>query len=671
MRVSVIALAVLAAFAAVAAAATRRARAASLRAVDSAAVTSVAEPAYKTWINNVAGDGKATWKDLVFAQCGFQKGPVRGTSSGKLVGAGLWHTSYLRLTCVAGTSSIEWREHASGNLGVTATGVVTMPAATAKAADKDAWQCELPRVAAKGAAVFPAIYDESGVEQFARNSVNVKCASGWNQHAGCLCIKVAVENAMRPFLRLHADGPCTVSAASGKGKKAKAVRKTLTKDELEQLLVDELNECKAGGAASHKSSLGLLPQTGESFHSQGSLGNVVRDKANSQASAGNQGSVKSSSSSKSDNILIGKSGKIPACIEHPGDDESAALADMKAQLELLGWPASELTAEALKTCYSTATHRYSVSPFIKVHCTEALTWPRRTGKQAIALPVLFPASKGPRGRPLLSETKGELGAHMESLQKKTGSLIVNPHGDGNCFFASLVLAQLPPSAKASKKKQPLAQDTVTADEVETAANRLRKSLVDFMRSLAKQPCPRSVFMTGAMAALIDEHVSDATSPDEFLSYLGTPRVFADESAIMPAAVLLDACITVWDFPEPACSNANDPKFIALLCEAHIRRINIDAAIAVYGQRNTCDLLRRHMDPKQYLSSLPTEEAYGYITDLISGNHIKNYDEVQDTKYASSRKFGPLDAAGNMACSTEITLVRDENHYSLLQKAAKK
>jgi hypothetical protein len=139
-------------------------------------------------------------------------------------------------------------------------------------------------------------------------------------------------------------------------------RNTLTKDELEQLLVDELNECKAGGAASHKSSLGLLPQKGESFHSQGSLGNVIRDKANSQASAGNQGSVKSSSS-KSDNILIGKSGNIPACIEHPGD-ESAALADMKAQLELLGWPASELTAEALQTCYSPATHRYSVSPFI-------------------------------------------------------------------------------------------------------------------------------------------------------------------------------------------------------------------------------------------------------------------------------------------------------------------
>ena len=589
MRLSAASLVVLTTLVGAAAAASRRAPAGSLRAADALRASDGAASGYKEWIHDAAGnDGAKTWKDLAFEQCGFMKGPVRGTSSNVAVGAGLWSKAFLRLTCTNGASSIQWREHASGAMGVTATGVVTMPVAE-DAAYKDAWQCQRPRAAhaapaAKGADdTFPQIYVGSRVPLYAAANVAVRCKSGWAAHEGCLCIKVDVENAARPFLRLHADGACTFSALAGKNKKARAAQKTLTKDELEQLLIDELNACKANGGAPQDSRI------------SGSLG------GGDSRSSGYQ-------SARSNN----------------------------ANSNLLGSARD---------------------------CTEAVTWPRRTANDAVVVPSLFPRfAEGSRGSPLLGQpSEFTRGAHMQALQRSTNSHIVNPLGDGNCFFASLALAELPA----------VKQGTVTAAEVGTAANTLRHSIVAFMRTLEAQPCNRDVFLTGAMQAVIDGFINDASTPDAYLAYLDTPGKFADQSIILPAAVALDACITVYDFPEPSCVKTGDPTFIRDLCDGGVCRVNIDAAIVVYGRLNKNRLDMARLDAETFLSKLSAEEATSAIYDIIWGAHMPDYDKHQAAGLAKgdavSHRFGPFEADGRMACSKEIALVRDANHYALLQK----
>lgn len=92
---------------------------------------------------------------------------------------------------------------------------------------------------------------------------------------------------MRPFLRLHADGACTISAPSDKNKKAKAAqkkkkKKTLTKDELEQLLIDELNACRDSAKQSRRNS-GSLSSSVSVRVSSGSLGGGIKPPSASGA----------------------------------------------------------------------------------------------------------------------------------------------------------------------------------------------------------------------------------------------------------------------------------------------------------------------------------------------------------------------------------------------------
>ena len=225
-----------------------------------------------------------------------------------------------------------------------------------------------------------------------------------------------------------------------------------------------------------------------------------------------------------------------------------------------------------------------VNAILNKYCTPPVLWPKRDADlTAVTEKELFPVMNLANNQQLLQEGES---TSLSDYNKKnnvvfdkdeaalihndpaTKSLhIVNPRPDGNCFFAALALSYLPAAANGNA----ITQGTISLQELGKAANILRVKVVDYMRTIATRPCNKMHFDTAAVAiydlaskndVVATQQPTEPTSAAMF-NYYATENNFADEPVFIPSAIVLNACITIYDvLPKEIIPHTFGPSYNA-------------------------------------------------------------------------------------------------------------